>query len=50
MLGLIGALATVTVMAEREHAHVLVPTVADRRRPVPAAEPLDATVELGGSA
>ena len=47
MVGLIGALATVTVMEEREHAHAMVTTLADRRRPVPATEPRDATVELG---
>ena len=50
VIGLIGALAMVTVMEEREQAHAMVTTLADRRSPVRATEPRDATVELGGSA
>lgn len=41
VLGLIGAIWTVTVMEEREHSTAIVATLADRHRPVAA----DATAE-----
>lgn len=42
VLGLIGAICTVTVMEEREHSSALVTTLADRRRPL-ATESVEAT-------
>lgn len=44
VLGLVGAVATVTVMEEREHSQALVVALADRRRPLeidPQADTLE---------
>lgn len=44
VVGMIGAIWTVTVMEEREHSGAIVATLADRRRPVvadSAMEPAD---------
>ena len=50
VIGLVGAIATVTVMEAREHAHAMVTTLADRRSPVSATELEDVTLELGHQA
>lgn len=49
VLGLIGAMATVTIMEEREHAAGVVVSLADRHRPVADPSP-EMTGELVGSA
>jgi hypothetical protein len=42
VLGLIGAICTVTIMEEREHSSAIVATLADRHRPVAADAAVDA--------
>ena len=49
VLGLIGAIWTVTVMEEREHSTAIVATLADRRRPI-AVDAADERAELLTSA
>lgn len=50
VIGLIGAVATVILMEDREFSRAVVTSLADRRHPLRATELLDATVELGDSA
>jgi NADPH:quinone reductase-like Zn-dependent oxidoreductase len=42
VLGLIGAICTVTIMEEREHADAIVTDLQDRRRPALSDEPFEA--------
>lgn len=46
VLGLVGAMCTVTMMEEREHADALVSTLDDRRRPARATDSMDRTPDL----
>jgi hypothetical protein len=49
IVGLVGAVATVIVMEEREHADALVIALADRRRPVVTTTPIDGVLEVGSA-
>lgn len=50
VLGLVGALCTVTVMEERERSEAVTAALADRRRPLAAEPPLEGAPDLLGTA
>lgn len=50
VVGLVGALCTVTVMEERERSEAMTAALADRRRPLAAEPPLEGAPDLLGTA
>jgi hypothetical protein len=46
VLGLVGAICTVTVMEEREHAEALMEVLGDRRRPARLTDSTETATEL----